>query len=200
MLRGLVPGLTAVYNLYSDGLHLNNAGSYLVALTFYATIFGKNPVGLPVGGYQAQPGNPAANVQITPAPAGVPGNRVGSGRQPSAHRRHGGRPVACRHAGAGPGGGGRTVCVRVVTGFWSAPHRWRLAHGSLPPGLAVTPTGRIEGRPTAAGTSTVRFAVTDTAGTEATAEFSLAVEAPVDPVIPPQPLPALAVGTVILQE
>jgi hypothetical protein len=37
----------ASLQLYSDGLHASNAGSYLAALTIYARIFGKSPVGLP---------------------------------------------------------------------------------------------------------------------------------------------------------
>ncbi|HET9425476.1 MAG TPA: SGNH/GDSL hydrolase family protein [Gemmatimonadaceae bacterium] len=37
----------ATLDLYSDGLHANALGSYLAALTIYARIFAKSPVGLP---------------------------------------------------------------------------------------------------------------------------------------------------------
>jgi len=33
-------------NLYADGLHPNIQGTYLTTCVFYATIFGKSPVGL----------------------------------------------------------------------------------------------------------------------------------------------------------
>ncbi len=48
---GEIPKLTAITDLYSDGIHFydgqphGNIGSYLVALTFYATIFERSPEG-----------------------------------------------------------------------------------------------------------------------------------------------------------
>jgi hypothetical protein len=43
-------------NLYSDGLHANVAGSYLAALTIYARLMGKSPVGLPAS-FRLRDGN-----------------------------------------------------------------------------------------------------------------------------------------------
>jgi hypothetical protein len=48
---GNVPSLSDINYLYTDGVHLNDLGSYVVALTFYATIFQDNPKGLPTTGY-----------------------------------------------------------------------------------------------------------------------------------------------------
>ncbi len=49
MEAGLVPGYTDIIEVYDDDIHLNyNIGSYIVATTFYATIFKQNPIGLPV--------------------------------------------------------------------------------------------------------------------------------------------------------
>jgi hypothetical protein len=49
MEAGLVPGYTDITDVYDDDIHLNyNIGSYIVASTFYATIFKKNPSGLPI--------------------------------------------------------------------------------------------------------------------------------------------------------
>lgn len=44
--NGNVPGITSFRNLYSDDIHLTNAGNYFVACVMYATIYGKSPVGL----------------------------------------------------------------------------------------------------------------------------------------------------------
>ena len=33
--------------LFSDQIHLNDLGAYLIALTHYAVLYGKSPVGLP---------------------------------------------------------------------------------------------------------------------------------------------------------
>ena len=55
MRAGLVPGYSSPYETYVDGIHPDNVGCYIVACTFYATIFKTSPVGLPVGDYQAGP-------------------------------------------------------------------------------------------------------------------------------------------------
>lgn len=45
--RGGVGEINGVADLFTDNIHLNNIGDYLVALTHYAVIYGKNPEGLP---------------------------------------------------------------------------------------------------------------------------------------------------------
>lgn len=42
-----VPGLSSYEDLFSDDIHFNDLGAYLIALTHYAVIYGKSPVGLP---------------------------------------------------------------------------------------------------------------------------------------------------------
>lgn len=53
MRAGQVPGFDNIWLLYKDGIHVNDHGSYVTALTFYATLLRKSPVGLPVGEYGA---------------------------------------------------------------------------------------------------------------------------------------------------
>lgn len=44
---GNVPGIISFRDLFSDDIHLTNAGNYFVACVMYATIYGESPVGLP---------------------------------------------------------------------------------------------------------------------------------------------------------
>lgn len=39
---------TDAFSLYTDGIHLDNVGSYLVACTYFAVLYRESPVGLPV--------------------------------------------------------------------------------------------------------------------------------------------------------
>jgi uncharacterized protein (TIGR03437 family) len=56
----------------------------------------------------------------------------------------------------------------------AAPYTFAIASGSLPEGLTLT-DGVISGIPTAAGTSSLRIAVTDAAGSQGTAEASIVI-------------------------
>lgn len=51
MKAGKVPGWTSIYQFYKDGIHLNEPGSYVVACTFFATLFKQTPEGLPAEPY-----------------------------------------------------------------------------------------------------------------------------------------------------
>ena len=48
MKAGQVPGYTKIWQVYADGIHVNNIGSYIIACTFYATIYKDSPVGTAV--------------------------------------------------------------------------------------------------------------------------------------------------------
>ena len=48
MAAGQVPGFSSIWQVYSDGIHMTGTGSYIVACTFFATIYKESPVGLPV--------------------------------------------------------------------------------------------------------------------------------------------------------
>ena len=53
-----VNGIEGVEDLYRDKIHPNTIGAYLIALTHYAVIYGKSPVGLPHA-LKSQNGEPA---------------------------------------------------------------------------------------------------------------------------------------------
>ncbi len=45
--RGGVDGLSSRQDLFKDNIHFNSVGAYLMALTHYAVLYGRSPVGLP---------------------------------------------------------------------------------------------------------------------------------------------------------
>lgn len=47
-----VPELTDIGQVYEDGIHLNNVGSYIVACTFFATLYRENPTRLTTEPYE----------------------------------------------------------------------------------------------------------------------------------------------------
>ena len=66
---GNVPGITSFRDLFSDDIHLTNAGNYFIACVMYATIYGESPVGL-TSAISDQWGTPFTNMP-TPAQASV---------------------------------------------------------------------------------------------------------------------------------
>ncbi len=51
MKAGKVPGYTTVWQLYKDGIHLSETGSYLVGCVYFAHLLRQSPVGLPTEPY-----------------------------------------------------------------------------------------------------------------------------------------------------
>ncbi len=52
MKAGTVPGYANIAQVYSDGIHFNDVGSYIVGCTFYTTLYKENPKGLTAGPYK----------------------------------------------------------------------------------------------------------------------------------------------------
>jgi hypothetical protein len=63
MHAGLVPGYSDISALYSDGIHLNTKGSYLLAVTWYATMYRDDPHGLAMTGWDFNDPVLAAQIQ-----------------------------------------------------------------------------------------------------------------------------------------
>jgi hypothetical protein len=65
MKAGQVPGYSSITQVYSDGIHFNEVGSYIVGCTFYATLYKENPKGLAANPYNVN--NPELVSQIQDA-------------------------------------------------------------------------------------------------------------------------------------
>jgi hypothetical protein len=93
---------------------------------------------------------------------------------------------------ASPLTGGLVGAVYPETTFaatgGTAPYIWSVSSGSLPPGLALSPSGILVGTPTAAGSHTFTVQISDTNSFTATKEFTLTViQITIDT---PSPLPS----------
>jgi hypothetical protein len=65
MKAGDVSGYKSIWEVYKDGIHLNNVGSYVVGCTYYATLYRESPVGLPGEAYEVTNLELAAVIQDT---------------------------------------------------------------------------------------------------------------------------------------
>ncbi len=195
---GLVPGIRSAWDLYSDGVHVNNIGSYLVATTFYATLFGKSPVGLPVGAYQGKMGTDADYLEISPelariiqetaweAVTGEPASGVLAGT-----------PPVVTTSGLSSAPENEPFRSSLEAAFGQPPYTWSVAGGALPSGIALTADGTLQGTPTAKGRSSFTAQATDSAGSVATRELSLEVVSDEAPKVVTATLPELAQGAFI---
>ncbi len=65
MKAGQVPGYKHIKEVFADGIHLNNVGSYVVGCTFFATLYKENPKGLPGEPYKVTDPKLAEVIQET---------------------------------------------------------------------------------------------------------------------------------------
>lgn len=192
---GLVPGLRSAWDLYSDGIHTNNIGSYLVGLTFYATIFGKSPLGAPVGEYQGQMGSDADYLNISPdlaqvlqetvweAVTGLAESGVSSDLPPALTL-----PQLVDAVDNEP------YINSLDAAFGRPPYTFAIAGGSLPMGLTLQSDGCFKGSPSAIGESDFTAKVTDSAGASSTKDYHLKVAFDSAPKITTAELPPLRQG------
>ncbi len=184
MRLGHIPGYTSVWQLYSDGVHVSNLGSFLVGCTFYATIFGESPVGLPVVGDYAPRKHADDHVAISEGLAKLVQETVWE--VVASH------PLTGVTAGDAlrivtrqplPAVAGTPYRFRLRAAFGAPPYRWAIVNGTLPEGIALDATGLLSGTPTAAGAATPTIQVVDSKGAKATRLRQLIVEADVAPRI-----------------
>ena len=185
MRAGLVPGYQSPYGFYADGIHVDNVGCYVVACTFYATIFKTSPVGLPVGDYQAGPhyhghsspisGELARVIQETvwEVVATHPLTGVASAEE-----------VKVASTSLEPAIQGEPYRFQLYHAFGKGPYTWSLASGELPKGLNLAENGLISGALAGEpGDTKLAFAVKDANGAVGERELTLTVEPDSAPAI-----------------
>lgn len=65
MKAGQVPGYKHIKEVFADGIHLNNVGSYVVGCTYFATLYKESPKGLPGEPYKVTDPKLAEVIQET---------------------------------------------------------------------------------------------------------------------------------------
>lgn len=63
MKAGKLPGYTDIKQLFADGIHLNNVGSYVIGCTYFATLYKQTPKGLPSAPYKVEGAKLAGIIQ-----------------------------------------------------------------------------------------------------------------------------------------
>ena len=195
MQAGLVPGLTSVHDLYADGVHLNNIGAYTAACTWYATLFGKSPVGLPVGEYQGDKGKTAsASLTISDELAKVIQETVWE--VVATHPLSGvdsDEAVKIATPALPSAVQGEPYQAEIDPAYGAAPYVWDASN--LPNGLSMNDDGLIIGTPSAVGSQTVEFHVKDASGQIDSRKIELNVEEDTAPeIVTPAELPSKRQG------
>jgi hypothetical protein len=192
---GLVPGYGSIFDVYDDGIHLNNVGAYIAGCSFFATTYGETPVGLPVvAGYAREPGN-IHHAELGPELARIIQETVWE--TVTAHPLTGVTtelPVKVASPLIANATVGEAYAFDLLPAYGKAPYTWRLAAGKLPPGLKVAESGRIEGTPAAKGDFKASLEVRDARGAAAARELTARVSEDSKPSIAEASLPAGAVG------
>lgn len=192
---GLVPGISSAWDLYSDGVHVNNIASYLVGLSFYATIFQKSPVGLPVGDYQGQKGTDADYFTITPelvkiiqqtvweAVTAIPESGVARDQPPALTLPA--LPDAVQK---------EPYSFALDAAYGKPPYQYQVTSGALPPGVSLSQQGVLSGTPESTVESRFNIQVKDSAGRESSRAYALKTGADTAPKIKTPSLPAMEQG------
>lgn len=185
---GQVPGFHDIREVYNDGIHLNNVGSYIAGLSFFAAIYGENPVGLPAEPYQPQPGH--RGTKISPELARIIQETVWE--IVATHPLTGVTskdPVKVASPRLTDAVQGKRYEFALLPAFGGAPYKWSLAAGQLPAGLALSADGVISGTAQTTGESKLMFQVND-----AKRELTLKVVADSKPEITELRVPVGQVG------
>lgn len=181
---GLVPGIVQQSDWMLDGIHLNDRGSYVAGLTFYAAIYKADPRGQRV----------VAPYQVTNDQAVVVQNAVWK--------------VVSRHPLAGlassltittpslaDGREGQPYTATLEAALASGAVQWSLLSGALPGGVTLGADGVLSGSPTAAGTYSFTIQAVDAGNFTAHRDFLFFVRSNDPPQITDSFLPAAAQGT-----
>lgn len=198
MRAGAVPGYTNIFQIYADGIHLNNVGSYIVAATYFAVVYGRTPEGTTVPAAFQQNLSVSTDQPIT--------NALRDTIQQTIWEVVRGTPMTGQESStllittnALPRGlSNRPYTLALGASGGVLPYTWTATTGVLPAGLSLSTSGVITGTPTVTGVFPLTLTVTDsTAGTPLSDQraFTLNIDENSVPVITTTSLPAGARGS-----
>jgi hypothetical protein len=193
---GEVPGFTSIWEVYNDGIHLGNVGSYFVACSFFATLFGESPVGLPSEQYNKDRSG-RGDRELTPDLVRLIQETVWetvTGLGPLTGVSAPETPPKVASPRLGVAVEGIPYQFQLLGAHGTPPYAWRVAAGSLLEGFALSPEGLLTGTGGAAGSMPVTFEVKDQSGRTATRELALVTEANSKPVITEDRVPEQPAG------
>ncbi len=194
---GAIPGVDSIFQLYANpaeggGTHVNNVGSYVAGVTFFATLYGESPIGLPYEAYGRQPGPSKYGVSLDENLAGI--------IQRAAWQVVTSHPLT----GVGSDEGVRVASPRLQDavagepyrfelqpGYGKPPYRWSVTDGKLPSSVELEESGAFRGRPEHPGQYAFTVQVTDARDDAAEREFALTVEPDTSPTVPAASLPTV---------
>ena len=167
---GQVPGITSMWQAYDDGVHVNNLGNLIVASTYYATLFGESPVGLPVDMFNGK----EQKIDLTPELTNVVQESVWE--VVATHPMTGvtsDRPIEIITPQLDDAVQNSQYKMEILPAFGKAPRVWSLKSGNLPEGFHLTEDGQITGVSSETGSYEITVAVEGGEGSQAEKNYTL---------------------------
>ena len=186
MKAGQVPGYTNIFELYADGIHLNNVGAYLVALTYFTTIYKESPIGLTVPAQYEPRANTPTDDPLSPTFAALLQEIVWDTVRAQPLSGVASSSVLTLTTAAVPTARtGQVYSTSLQATGGTSPRSFAVTAGTLPSGVALSSAGQFSGTPAAAGTFDFTVTVTDSASPAASVSraYRIVVEANSVPVI-----------------
>ncbi len=173
---GEFPGITTIWEVYNDDVHLNNVGSFIVGNAYYATLFGKSPAGLDHQMYNHE----RVRKGLTPEMARV--IQESAWQVVASHPYTGvtsDEPVQIVTPRIEVGVEGSEFYAELFAAFGGGTTRdmkWKLQSGALPDGLALSTDGVLNGVLAQPGQSCFTVKVRGKNGSTASREYVIAVK------------------------
>lgn len=195
MEAGLIPNYTSITQVYADDSHLNDVGSYIVATSFFATIFQQSPIGLPIPIEYRDERNSAGESLLSEELAALIQDAVWdvvtttplSGVAATI-------PFSIKTLGLTATVEDQDYSKQLEAVGGTAPYTWEWT-GDVPPGLTLTSEGLLNGIPTDPGIFEFTIRVKDALGAQVESAFTLIVETDSIPEITTDALPEAARGS-----
>ncbi|MGF1452936.1 MAG: sugar-binding protein [Opitutales bacterium] len=182
MQAGLIPGYTDINQVYKDGWHYGPVGDYIVMMSFFATLYGENPVGMTR--FPPYDFDPTLAFHIEDAAWQVVTRTPRSGRAPDF-------VVATPSLPRGLTNTAFSASLEQTGG--SGNVTWSHS-GALPSGVTLDAAGNLSGTPSENGVFPITVTATDGDGATADRDLFLFIDSDTVPIIQTSKLTATPVG------